>query len=407
MDRVNRLAGAATSPYLLQHKDNPVDWWPWGAEALAEARRRDVPVLLSVGYAACHWCHVMAHESFEDDATAAYLNERFVASRSTARSGRTWTRSTWRDQGDDRAGRLADDLRAHTTAKPFFAGTYFPAEPRHGMPSFRQVLAAITDAWATRREQGDAGWRRRRGAGAAGDRGAQPGAGRRRARPGGGHAGGPARPGARWVRLRPQVPSVDGAGVPAPARSAHRLGAVDRLASSTFDQMARGGMYDQLGGGFARYSVDAAWVVPHFEKMLYDNALLLRAYLRVAPDRNRWVSGSSRDHRVPAARPAHRRGWLRLGARRGHRGSRGAVLRMDTGGAAAGAGCGRRRVGGELLGVTAAGTFEHGSSVLQLRVDPDDAQRWGRCARGSRPHGRRGTSPAATTRWSPPGTAWR
>src|SRR5688500_10804151 len=147
---VNRL-GAATSPYLLQHKDNPVDWWEWGSEAFEEARRRNVPVLLSVGYAACHWCHVMAHESFEDDATAAYLNEHFVSIK-VDREERPDVDAVYMQATTSMTGHGGWPMTCvlDHDGNPFFAGTYFPDRPRHGSPSFRQVLQAVADAWQNR-----------------------------------------------------------------------------------------------------------------------------------------------------------------------------------------------------------------------------------------------------------------
>src|SRR5579862_2029869 len=146
----NRLAGA-TSPYLLQHAGNPVDWWEWGDDAFAEARRRDVPVFLSVGYAACHWCHVMAHESFEDEATAAFLNEHFVAVK-VDREERPDVDAVYMEATQAMTGQGGWPMSAFLTpdGEPFFCGTYFPPSPRHGMPSFRQLLESINDAWAHR-----------------------------------------------------------------------------------------------------------------------------------------------------------------------------------------------------------------------------------------------------------------
>ena len=281
----NRLA-ESSSPYLLQHADNPVDWWEWGPEAFAEARRRDVPVLLCVGYAACHWCHVMAHESFEDAATAALMNEHFVNVK-VDREERPDVDAVYMEDVQAMTGQGGWPMTVFLTpdGEPFYAGTYFPPTPRHGMPSFSQLLRR-----SLARPGRSAATRRRR------PRPHRPGAGRRavpsRARPvdaaDARRARRPAvtrpgrelRPAQRRLRRRAQVPAVDGARVAAAPPRAHRGRRVPwRWPSETFEAMARGGMYDQLGGGFARYSVDADWVVPHFEKMLYDNALLLRAYL--------------------------------------------------------------------------------------------------------------------------------
>ena len=280
----NRLA-SATSPYLLQHADNPVDWWEWGPDAFEEARRRGVPVLLSVGYSACHWCHVMAHESFEDEATAA-LPQRPLRQRQGRPRGAPGRRRRLHagDHRDDRAGRLADDRRPDPDGDPFFAGTYFPDRARGGMPAFRQVLEA--------RHRG-LDRPARRGRRVAEDLRAH----LQRSVVGGSPAGGPepvdvAVLAAAVARLRrtstrctagsegprssrPPWCSRRCCGTPtAPATDARAM--VD----ATCEAMARGGLYDQLGGGFARYSVDRQWVVPHFEKMLYDNALLLGVYAR-------------------------------------------------------------------------------------------------------------------------------
>src|SRR5215212_6181908 len=270
----NRLAGE-TSPYLLQHKDNPVDWYPWGEEAFARARDEDKPLLLSIGYSACHWCHVMERESFEDEQTAGLMNERFVCIK-LDREERPDIDAIYMEACQAMTGHGGWPLNVFLTPEqvPFYAGTYFPPEPRGGMPSWRQVLLAVADAWDERRGEIRAG----------GSRIAE------RLRGG--------------ARLRPSGEPIDPAGLDA---AVARLGeAYDRahggfggapkfppasaiefllrrgetaMTSHTLRAMASGGMYDQVGGGFARYSVDAHWLVPHFEKMLYDNALLARAYL--------------------------------------------------------------------------------------------------------------------------------
>ncbi len=291
----NRLANA-TSPYLLQHAENPVDWWEWGPEAFAEAKRRDAPVLLSVGYAACHWCHVMAHESFEDEATAAYLNEHFVSIK-VDREERPDVDAVYMQATVATTGHGGWPMTCvlDHEGRPFFAGTYFPDQPRHGQPSFVQLLSAITEAWRERRDDVDA-TAANIAAHLATSRTRSPGAAPidvavieaavarlcRRVR----HR-------QRRFRRRAEVPAVDGAGVPAAGRANRDM------APRTLEAMARGGIHDQLGGGFARYSVDARWVVPHFEKMLYDNALLLGAYTS-------WyaVSGSDRSHAGSRWRPA-------------------------------------------------------------------------------------------------------
>ena len=424
----NRLA-RSSSPYLQQHADNPVDWWEWGDDAFAEARRRDVPVFLSVGYAACHWCHVMAHESFENADIAALLNEHFVSikvdreerpdvdtiymSATTALTGHGgWPMSVWLDHD----------------GRPFYAGTYFPAVPRQGMPSFPQILMGLAQAWRDRRAEVMAsataiseGLAQHRFqvdtvklagqdlnsdplaaladacdvavVGLAGSFDAQRG----------GFGGAPKFPPSMVLEFLLRQHAAAG--------TRGDGGALD-MAAATFGAMARGGMYDQLAGGFARYSVDADWVVPHFEKMLYDNALLLRGYAhwwRTSQDPlaervvRETVEFMLRDLRtqqggfaaaldadaVPGAELA---GLLGAGDAAGHqRAVEGAsyvwtpqllvdVLGEDDGVWAA-----------QLLSVTERGTFEHGTSTLQLRRDPTDPARWARAraallrARDSRP----------------------
>jgi uncharacterized protein YyaL (SSP411 family) len=270
----NRLAGE-TSPYLLQHRDNPVDWFPWGDEALALARERDVPLLVSVGYSACHWCHVMERESFEDETTAAVMNERFVCIK-VDREERPDIDAICMDACQAMTGQGGWPLNAFLTAEliPFYAGTYFPPEPRHGMPSWQQVLVAISQAWSERRDdvrrQSDQ-IRNALGATARIE---------------------PSREPIQESLLHDAVATLrhgydelNGGfgGEPKfpPASAIEFLLARGELemALGTLRGMARGGIYDQVGGGFSRYSVDATWTVPHFEKMLYDNALLGRAYL--------------------------------------------------------------------------------------------------------------------------------
>ncbi|MBA3234209.1 MAG: thioredoxin domain-containing protein [Propionibacteriales bacterium] len=274
----NRLV-SATSPYLLQHADNPVDWWEWGAAAFAEARQRGVPVLVSIGYSTCHWCHVMAHESFEDAATAAYLNERFVSIK-VDREERPDIDAIYMEATQAMTGQGGWPMTCVLTAEayPFFAGTYFPREQRHGMPAFRQVLEAITTAWQERRAEI---------VGVGADIATH--LGQRHPMP----VGTTADLGAHAVQVLSRSFDETHAGFGAAPKFPpsmvcefllRRAARVDdaealRLATRTLDAMARGGIYDQLGGGFARYSVDARWDVPHFEKMLYDNALLLRVYV--------------------------------------------------------------------------------------------------------------------------------
>jgi uncharacterized protein len=282
----NRLA-TESSPYLRQHADNPVDWWPWGAEAFAEAKRRDVPVFVSIGYAACHWCHVMAHESFEDEETARLMNDRFVNVK-VDREERPDVDAIYMNaimvQGEGGGWPLS--AFCLPDGRPYFLGTYFPKVPRFGRPSFPQLLTAMADAYADRR--GDAednalalvdGLQRvddhyRRGALAADPKKLTASlliqAGRQLAE-----------------RCDKERGGLGGA-PKFPSSSSHELlaragrFAFGEPAREMFDAwawgMAQGGIYDHLGGGFARYSVDAKWLVPHFEKMLYDQAQLLAIY---------------------------------------------------------------------------------------------------------------------------------
>jgi len=276
----NRLA-SETSPYLLQHAENPVDWYPWGDEAFARARKEDKPVLLSVGYAACHWCHVMEHESFEDAETAALMNERFVSVK-VDREERPDVDGLYMEAVLALAGHGGWPMTVFLTpdGRPFWGGTYFPPEPRHGLPSFRQVLTALADAYRDRRGDLDL------------QAATLTDAIRESARlmPSGEPLTTGLLTGAVSTLRRSFDAEHGGFGgapkfPPAPTlefllRRAHG-GDEEALAmaTTTLDRMAAGGMYDLVGGGFHRYSVDAVWLVPHFEKMLYDNALLASAYL--------------------------------------------------------------------------------------------------------------------------------
>ncbi|MDX1449897.1 MAG: thioredoxin domain-containing protein, partial [Acidimicrobiia bacterium] len=276
----NRLA-RSTSPYLQQHADNPVDWHEWGEEAFAEARRRDVPVLVSIGYSACHWCHVMAHESFEDPEIARVMNEGFVNIK-VDREERPDVDAVYMNATQAMTGRGGWPMTVFVDGdrRPFFAGTYFPPSPRHGMPSFRQVLAAITDAWNNRRtELGEQADRLTEAISHSIPPGPDlPGldslqrAYRQLER-----TYDPVHGGLGSAPKFPQQPALDYL-LRITGRSwAPRAGSMVR---QTLEKMASGGIHDHVGGGFARYSVDAEWLVPHFEKMLYDNAQLARLYLR-------------------------------------------------------------------------------------------------------------------------------
>jgi uncharacterized protein len=285
---VNRLA-LQTSPYLLQHADNPVDWYPWGEDALERARAEDKPILLSVGYSACHWCHVMAHESFEDAALAEVMNEHFVNVK-VDREERPDVDALYMEATVAVTGSGGWPMTVFLTpnGEPFFAGTYFPPEPRHGLPSFRQVLQAVAEAWRERR--GDVGHQARRLVEALGQSAtlkpsaepltasflvdAERGIASTFEPAFGGFGRAPKFPPASTIEFLLR-------------RDSDRAG---ELVERTLDGMAAGGMYDVIGGGFHRYSVDDRWLVPHFEKMLYDNALLASAYLHawVVAGRERW-----------------------------------------------------------------------------------------------------------------------
>jgi uncharacterized protein YyaL (SSP411 family) len=369
----NRLADA-TSPYLLQHADNPVDWWQWGAEALAEARRRNVPILLSVGYAACHWCHVMAHESFEHEGTAALMNAHFVNIK-VDREERPDVDAVYMAATQAMTGQGGWPMTSFLTpeGEPFHCGTYYPPSPRAGMPSFSQLLVAVAEAWTERPEDL-----------------------RTSAKQIIGHLteqGGPlpesavdAEVLAAAVRkLGEEADAVNGGFGGAPkfppsmvleflVRHHERTGSAEALslAESAAAAMARGGIHDQLAGGFARYSVDAEWTVPHFEKMLYDNALLLRLYAHLARRGSAFAQRVAEgvaeflatDLRTPqggfaASLDADTDGvegltyvWTPAQLR--------SVLGDEDGAWAA-----------ELFGVTESGTFEEGASTLRLLSDPD------------------------------------
>ena len=270
----NRLA-QETSPYLLQHRDNPVDWYPWGEEALARAREEDRPILLSVGYSACHWCHVMERESFENPETAAYMNEHFVNVK-VDREERPDVDAIYMEavQAISGHGGWPMTVFLDPDGVPFYGGTYFPPDESRGMPSFRMVMEAVVHAFETQREEireKAPVTRERLGAiGAFEPRSELPG---------------PAELEAAVQRLLGALDRRNGGfgGAPKfpPASSLELLLGRGETAAVelTLDGMLAGGIYDQLGGGFARYSVDPVWLVPHFEKMLYDNALLARVYL--------------------------------------------------------------------------------------------------------------------------------
>jgi uncharacterized protein len=270
----NRL-GQETSPYLLQHRDNPVEWYPWGAEALERAQREDRPILLSVGYSACHWCHVMERESFEDPETAAYMNEHFVNVK-VDREERPDVDALYMEAVQTISGQGGWPMTVFLDPEgvPFYGGTYFPPDEGRGMPSFRMVMEAVVQAFHDKREElREKAPQMRTHLGAVG-----------RVAP----AAEPLDPAlldaviaALAARADLERGGFGGAPKFPPASALELLLARGerQIVETTLDAMLAGGLYDQLGGGFSRYSVDAAWLVPHFEKMLYDNALLARAYL--------------------------------------------------------------------------------------------------------------------------------
>ncbi|WP_406442692.1 thioredoxin domain-containing protein [Streptomyces sp. NBC_01613] len=371
---MNRLAHE-TSPYLLQHADNPVDWWPWSTEAFDEARKANKPVLLSVGYSSCHWCHVMAHESFEDQATADFLNEHFVSIK-VDREERPDVDAVYMEAVQAATGQGGWPMTVFLTpdAEPFYFGTYFPPAPRQGMPSFRQVLEGVRSAWTDRRDE----------VAEVAGKIVKDLAGREIS------YGDAATPGEEELaqallgltrEYDPQRGGFGGAPKFPPSmviefllRHHARTGSDGALqmAHDTCERMARGGIYDQLGGGFARYSVDRDWVVPHFEKMLYDNALLCRVYAHL------WRTTGSELARRVALETAD----FMVRELRTNEGGFASALDADSDD-----GTGKHVEGAyyvwtprqltEVLGddaelaaqhfgVTEEGTFEHGSSVLQL-----------------------------------------
>nr|WP_246281200.1 thioredoxin domain-containing protein [Cellulomonas humilata] len=371
----------ATSPYLLQHAENPVDWQEWGDAAFAEAVARDVPVLVSVGYAACHWCHVMAHESFEDAGVAAFLNEHFVCVK-VDREERPDVDAVYMAATQAMTGSGGWPMTVFTTpaGEPFFCGTYFPPRRVQQMASFSEVLAAVSAAWSARREEvlstaeaivealAERPAARHLSDAPYGEvvEAALTGIATTFDPARGGFGGAPKFPPSmvlEWL-LRHHARTGD----------PRALDMVDR----TLDPMARGGMYDQLAGGFARYAVDPTWTVPHFEKMLYDNALLLRVYAHAwratgAPLARRVAQETATWMLEELATPE---GGFASSLDADSEGREGAfyawtpeqlrdVLGRDDGAWAAG-----------VLGVTEEGTFEHGTSVLQRRGDPADEVRF-------------------------------
>ncbi|MEQ6900534.1 thioredoxin domain-containing protein [Nocardioides sp. YIM 152588] len=383
----NRLANA-TSPYLLQHADNPVDWWEWGPEAFAEARHRNVPVLVSVGYAACHWCHVMAHESFEDGATAALMNERFVNIK-VDREERPDVDAVYMQATTALTGNGGWPMTVvvdHDGA-PFFAGTYFPDQPRHGQPAFTQVLTALSQAWADRGEDV------RATAGKVAEHLAREvelpsyplDAERLTAAVGrlasdfdpmaGGFGDAPKFPPTMVLEFLRRIAE---AGV-LPDQQARQA---RHMLARTTAAMAGGGIYDQLGGGFARYAVDRGWVVPHFEKMLYDNAQLIGLYARLGTEQGDRVATETADFLLRELRTREGGFASALDADSlvapGGESREGAFYAWTPVQLVAALGEERGRWAAELFSVTEAGTFEEGMSTLQLRhapTEPRDVRR--------------------------------
>jgi len=376
-DAGNRLAGS-TSPYLLLHADNPVAWQPWDGAALARARRGDRPIFLSIGYSACHWCHVMARESFEDAGTARYLNAHFVSIK-VDREERPDLDALYMSAVQAMTGRGGWPMSVFLTPdlKPFYAGTYFPKEDRPGLPSLRRVLEAVVDAFKNRRAEiqytGDRvaeALRRSAGPGPGSETaldadlltGAVRRLGKRFDASHGGFGGAPKFPPATALRL---------------LLACYRRSDDEQalaMAVTTLDAMARGGLCDQLGGGFHRYAVDERWLVPHFEKMLYDSALLAAAYLeayrttgrplyeRVVRDSLDWILRDMADsgggfHSALSAETGGEEGayyvWTPDQVR--------AVLGPDDGDLVC-----------RYFGVTEQGNFENGTSVLHVPVPAEE-----------------------------------
>jgi len=429
----------ATSPYLLQHAGNPVDWWPWGDAAFAEARRRDVPVLLSVGYSACHWCHVMAHESFEDPATAGLMNDHLVAIK-VDREERPDVDAVYMTATQAMTGQGGWPMTVFLTPdrEPFYCGTYFPRD------YFKRLVLGIADAWqedragvidrarqiaaalaesaspsSRRGRQGRAG-QGRAGQGQAGQGQAgqgQAGQGKAGQEPvagagvglagldvtstaamtgaiippglcesavarlaerydarAGGFGGAPKFPPSTVLEFllrhseRPDTEATGQSGTPVRALA---------MAAGTAQAMARGGIYDQIGGGFARYSVDADWVVPHFEKMLYDNAQLARVYAhlwrRGGSDLARRIAQETCDWMISDL--ATGEGGFASALDADSDGAEGAFYVWTPGQLADALGVDDGNYAAQIFAVTPAGTFEHGHSVLQLPVDPADPER--------------------------------
>jgi uncharacterized protein len=390
----------ATSPYLLQHADNPVDWWQWGDDAFAEARHRNVPVLLSVGYSACHWCHVMAHESFEDEATARLMNDLVVPIK-VDREERPDVDAVYMTATQAMTGQGGWPMTVFMTPdrEPFYCGTYYPRE------HFKQLVTAVAQAWRENRDAvadqagkvsaalaetagqvpgGGAGVWSDAAAAALGDAAVDALAKRFDARRGG-FGGAPKFPPSTvlefLLRTSERGRGEQGLRTQATEPSARpQASKALEMAEGTMEAMARGGIYDQLGGGFARYSVDADWIVPHFEKMLYDNAQLARLYAhwwrRAGSSLARRVAEQTCDWMIADLRTAE--GGFASALDADSDGQEGAFYVWNSGELTEVLGEADGSHAAELFAVTHAGTFEHGTSVLQLPVDPADAGQYER-----------------------------
>ena len=379
----NRLAGEK-SPYLLQHKDNPVDWYPWGREAFDRAKAEDKPIFLSIGYSTCHWCHVMEHESFEKERVAAALNSDFISIK-VDREERPDVDDIYMKAVQSMTGTGGWPLSLFLTpdGKPFYGGTYFPPDDRHGRPGFVTLLNAIAEAWNARRSELE---------GSAADLLAH-----LQAAEMGPAAGAPVgaeilETAARSFRARfdPRDGGFGGAPKFPPAMALEfliryflRTGerSAREMVETTLTKMAAGGMYDQVGGGFHRYSVDAQWLVPHFEKMLYDNAMLAHVYTLAfrsfGNPENARIARETLDYLLAEMAPAE--GGFFAAQDADSEGREGVFYVWDPDSLEAAVGKESAAVVAARFGVTRAGNFEDGQTVLSIAATvPELARRFGR-----------------------------